>query len=260
MSSTPVGPVGKQIVREAGERVRARGPAHDHEAPAPAIQVRSAASCAGVRADASTSCHTIRSSAAQAWMRSGRSAGVRGDDRGRGARLAGQELELADELRRVLGHDPDDELGLIVRGDGDLGLGDDRVAADQLHLHVAPEGRRLRVQEIGLARAGRKLDRGAEPGPGVGPAADPELAGHRGPAFSRSTAIANHDPARTWPWRSARAVIAGPSAAAAATLTRPATRRPTGAGRRPRVPARHARRGGCGAAALGLLDLGWDGV
>ena len=34
-----------------------------------------------------------------------------------------------------------------------------------------------------------------------------------GPAFSRSTAIANHEPARTWPWSSARAFIVRPSAA-----------------------------------------------
>ncbi len=42
-----------------------------------------------------------------------------------------------------------------------------------------------------------------------------------GPAFSRSTAIANHEPWRTWPWRSARAVITGLSPTAPATLTRP---------------------------------------
>ena len=34
-----------------------------------------------------------------------------------------------------------------------------------------------------------------------------------GPAFSRSTAIANHEPARTWPWIRARAFILRPSAA-----------------------------------------------
>ena len=41
-----------------------------------------------------------------------------------------------------------------------------------------------------------------------------------GPAFARSTAIANQEPARTWPWSSARAFIVRPSSAAA---TGPAT-------------------------------------
>ena len=99
-----------------------------------------------------------------------------GGDGRRRARGAGQELELADDLGGVLGHDADDELRLIVERDGDQRLGDDLLAVDELDLDVAAEAGRLGVQDVGLARPGRELHRGAEVGLRVGAAADPELA------------------------------------------------------------------------------------
>jgi hypothetical protein len=105
--------------------------------------------------------------------------GQRGD-RGRSACRARQELELADDLRRVLGQHAHHELRLVVERDGDLGLGHHPVAADELDLHAAPERGWLRVQDVGLARARGELDRGPEAGLGVHTPSDPELTRDRG--------------------------------------------------------------------------------
>ena len=97
-------PIGEQVVRERGQRVRARGAADDDQLARPR-RSRSGARRAGrcVRAEASVSCQISRSMADQAWIRSGRSAGVSVAIDRRHAVLVGRQVELADDLGRVLG-------------------------------------------------------------------------------------------------------------------------------------------------------------
>ena len=204
--------VGEQVVGERGQHVRARRPADDDEAPAARDPGAERGELGRLEsAEVSMSCQTSRSRADQAWMRSGRSAGVSGTMTGATPFWLGSEVELPDDPGRVLGDDAHDELGLVVERDRDRRLDDDLVARDELDLHVAAERRRLCIQQVLLARARRQLRRASRTS-----SAESEPPAIRsspvtvGPAFSRSTAMANHEPARTWPWRSARAVIVRP--------------------------------------------------
>ena len=67
-----------------------------------------------------------------------------------------------------------------MEDEGDL-LGHDRppVGADQGDVELVAEGRRLDVQDVGLPRARREVDRDPEPGPALAAARQPELTGDR---------------------------------------------------------------------------------
>ena len=71
---------------------------------------------------------------------------------------------------------------------------------DQVDLELPAERGRLGVQAIGLVGLGRQVDRGAEAGPALGAAGEPQLADDRRPRVGRAwTSIAIQDPVRAWP-------------------------------------------------------------
>ena len=256
-SRMPVGPVGEQVVGEAGQRVRAGGAADDHEPSAagdPACAGRRAAP--GVSADASTSCQTSRSRAAQAWMRSGRSAGRERDDRrARAPFWLGSRSSSPTSLAGFSDTTPTTSWVWSWRAMATFASATTVSPLDQLDLHVAAEGRRLRVQEVLLARARSRAPPGSRTGSrSPTPPATRSSPVTVGPAFSRSTAIANHDPcADVALEQSARASIVRPSAAGD-RRGRDQQRASSEQARRRAGAAMRARDGQARAAARGLLD------
>ena len=88
-----------------------------------------------------------------------RQVGRRQCERDRGLLLlVREETQAADDALRPLGHDAHDQLGRVA--DRVLGTGrrDLVVALDEVDLDLAPEARRLRVQEVDLVRAGGQVD------------------------------------------------------------------------------------------------------
>ena len=90
--------------------------------------------------------------------------------------LVRQEVEVADDPARALGHDAHHHLRRVVDREGRGGRRDRRGAIDQADLDLTAEARRLRVQAMGLVRLGRDVDHGAEPRPTLDAARHPELA------------------------------------------------------------------------------------
>ena len=64
----------------------------------------------------------------------------------------------------MLGDDADQELGRVMEGDRDLLAGDRPSIRLEGHLD-RPEGGRLGVYDVTLARSGRQVDGHPEPGP-----------------------------------------------------------------------------------------------
>ncbi len=110
-----------------------------------------------------------------------------------------------------------------------------------------------------MREPGRELDRRAEAGLGVRAAGDAQLAGHGGPGVLEVDG--DREP-RALPDVALEQRPGGHRGPVARRRprSRPATRRRAGAGRPPTSASSGARgRDGCGAAALGLLDLGQGG-
>ena len=177
--------------------------------PPPAIQRRMASSCSGDSWLLSMSCQTSRSSALQPSARVGQ-VGDRERARARAARRIGFAGRLICETsacgRSAMTPTTSCVASWTRYATSTLSM--TWSFDDELDLDVPPERRRLRVEDVHLVRAGRKVDRHREPGIALRrrrpSAARP---GSTGPSFWRSTSIAAHEPVRAWPWRRIRAFI-----------------------------------------------------
>ena len=118
--------------------------------------------------------------ALHASTRDGRSAGVSASVTAACCCWFGQEAQAGDDALRPLGHDAHDQLGRVA--DRVLGTGrrDLVVALDEVDLDLAPEARRLRVQEVDLVRAGWQVDGRPVLRPALRAAVESEFAGDRG--------------------------------------------------------------------------------
>ena len=127
------------------------------------------------------SCQTSRSSDAPCFDADGQVRDGQRDRQGRNAVLVRQEIEVADDVARLLGDDAHDQLGRVVHRERGLGRGNRPVAIDQADLEVAAEPWWLRIQPVGLLRLGGQVDPGAEPRAPLGAAGEPQLTADRRP-------------------------------------------------------------------------------
>jgi hypothetical protein len=100
----------------------------------------------------------------------------RHDDR-RDLVLVGEQVDAPDDVAGALGDHADGELGAVVDREADLGLRDGLVAVDERDLELAPEGRRLGIQQEGLVGVGRQVDHLAEARPALRAAGHAQLTG-----------------------------------------------------------------------------------
>ena len=176
------GRYGSDVVREAAERADPAAPAEDDESPAEGQPAAQGRQLIGLRVDASTSCQTRRSSADQASIRVGQVGNGQRHDHRRLLVLEGGEVEGSDDLRPVLGDDPDRQLTGVVDRDGDLLAQQDLPAAREHHFELLAERGRLGVQDPGLVGRAVELDGGRVTGPTLAAALEPDLAADRRPA------------------------------------------------------------------------------
>ena len=101
--------------------------------------------------------------------------------------LSHRELDPRDDSLGLRGNDADGQLGRVVNREVDLPAGDDLViGADEDDFQLLPEGRRLRIQEVGLVRGARQIDRDGEPGAALRSSLQAQLASDRDALVGKS--------------------------------------------------------------------------
>ena len=172
--------VGEDRVGERREGRGSGGPARDHEPPAtrqPALERGKLLRLEEVRVDVLPDQPVDGAPRLDTRRQVGRRQRER--DR-RLLLLVGQEAQTRDDALRSLGDDAHDQLGRVA--DRVLGTGrrDLVVALDEVDLDLAPEARRLGVQEVDLVRAGGQVDGRPVLRPALRAAVESEFAGDRG--------------------------------------------------------------------------------
>ena len=192
--------------------------------PPPAIQPRRASIWPGVSADASSSCHTIRSRADHAWRRSGRSAGVRGTIVGWVPFWDGRRSSSPTIRPGFSAMTPTTSWVWSWRAMATVALATcwSPLTSSTVMLPPNVGGRAYRrycLREPVASSTGvpNRVRESMPPAIRSSPVTG-------GPPFERSTATANQEPERTWPWSRAWASIVRPSAAAAGTGSAPSSR------------------------------------